>query len=163
MEITDSGTKHLNTLLIKVYKKLAAEAGRIAKSESLNEIDQICIENAVQSFLSGDLAKYAIREGGKAVGKFNGSSGGEKTARAGLVVNVDVVYRLLCNGKYANSISENAAVYLAAVIEYLTLEILELSGNEARNRKSVNIIPDFINVSINIDEELRELISRSNE
>ena len=107
LHIPDSGIKDLNTLLIKIYKKLVAES--IKNSQS--ELDQLCIENAVRSFVPGDLAKHGICEGNKAVAKFNTLDNADKTKRAGLVVNVEVIYRLLVNGKYANSISENAAVF----------------------------------------------------
>ncbi len=51
-----------------------------------------------------------------------------------------------------------AAVYLAAVLEYLSAEILELSGNAARVRGKSNIAIRDIRAAISNDEELNHMI-----
>jgi hypothetical protein len=61
-------------------------------------------------------------------------------------------------GRFASRISAPAPVYLAAVLEYLVAEILELAGREANNRNLVRIIPRHIQLSIRSDEELAMLL-----
>ncbi|KAH6562955.1 hypothetical protein BASA50_006108 [Batrachochytrium salamandrivorans] len=88
------------------------------------------------------------------------SSGAAKSrsARAGLQFPVGRVHRLLRKGNYAQRVGAGAPVYLAAVLEYLAAEILELAGNAARDNKKTRIIPRHLQLAIRNDEELNKLL-----
>ena len=61
-------------------------------------------------------------KGGKAKGKAK-----SRSSRAGLQFPVGRIHRLLRKGNYAERVGAGAPVYLAAVLEYLAAEVLELA------------------------------------
>jgi len=81
-----------------------------------------------------------------------------RSGRAGLTFPVGRVHRYLKQGNYGERIGEGAPVYLAAVLEYLTAEILELAGNAARDNEKKRIIPRHLQLAIRNDEELNKLL-----
>src|ERR1700709_890987 len=87
-------------------------------------------------------------KGGKAKAK-----GKSRSSRAGLQFPVGRIHRLLRKGSYADRVGAGAPVYLAAVMEYLAAEILELAGNAARDNKKQRIVPRHLQLAIRNDEE----------
>ncbi|UJR26041.1 hypothetical protein I4U23_007387 [Adineta vaga] len=82
-----------------------------------------------------------------------------RSSRAGLQFPVGRIHRLLRRGNFAERVGAGAPVYLAAVLEYLSAEILELAGNAARDNKKTRIIPRHLQLAIRNDEELNKLLS----
>ncbi|XP_058984335.1 histone H2A-like [Musca domestica] len=101
-----------------------------------------------------DMKISARGKGGKVKGKAKSRSN-----RAGLQFPVGRIHRLLRKGNYAERVGAGAPVYLAAVMEYLAAEVLELAGNAARDNKKTRIIPRHLQLAIRNDEELNKLLS----
>ncbi|CAM9221003.1 unnamed protein product [Heterosigma akashiwo] len=98
-------------------------------------------------------------KGGKAkTGAGRGKKAVTKSSRAGLQFPVARVARYLKKGRYAAKIGVGAGVYLAAILEYLSAEVLELAGNAARDNKKKTINPRHITLAIRNDEELNKLL-----
>ncbi|KAJ3506356.1 hypothetical protein NLJ89_g6913 [Agrocybe chaxingu] len=93
--------------------------------------------------MSGKGKSGKSSSGGKVGGDGKSQS---RSAKAGLQFPVGRVHRLL------------KKVYLAAVLEYLAAEILELAGNAARDNKKQRIVPRHLQLAIRNDEELNRLL-----
>ena len=90
-----------------------------------------------------------------------GAKAQSRSARAGLQFPVGRIARYLKQGKYAERVGAGAPVYLAAVLEYLAAEVLELAGNAAKDNKKTRIIPRHIQLAVRNDEELNELMANT--
>ncbi|KAJ3512781.1 hypothetical protein NLJ89_g3323 [Agrocybe chaxingu] len=95
---------------------------------------------------------------GKAAGGEPAGKSQSRSSKAGLQFPVGRVHRLLKRGNYAQRVGAGAPVYLAAVLEYLAAEILELAGNAARDNKKHRIVPRHLQLAIRNDEELGKLL-----
>ena len=83
--------------------------------------------------------------------------GVSRSARAGVQFPVSRLHRYLRQSVTKRRISAVAPVYLAAVLEYLCAEVLELAGNAARDNKKHRIIPRHILLAVGNDDELHEV------
>lgn len=81
-----------------------------------------------------------------------------RSIKAGVLFPVGRMHRYLRGVTHHFRISAAAPVYQAAVIEYLTAEILELAGNAARDNKKGRVTPRHILLAVANDEELHQLL-----
>lgn len=81
-----------------------------------------------------------------------------RSSRAGIQFPVGRIHRFLRKGRYCDRVGAGAPVFLASVMEYLTAEVLELSGNAARDNKKSRIIPRHIQLAVRNDEELNKMM-----
>ena len=94
-------------------------------------------------------------------GKTSGSGKSvSRSARAGIQFPVGRIARYLRRGRYCSRVGAGAPVYVAAVLEYLAAEILELAGNAAKDNKRTRIIPRHIQLAVRNDEELSKLMDK---
>ena len=80
------------------------------------------------------------------------------SARADLIFPVGRCNRKLREGRYATSVGRGAGVFVAAVLEYLTSEVIELAGNAAEEQRKKTIAPRHLQLAIRNDEELNKIL-----
>ena len=96
--------------------------------------------------------------GGRGKKAASGKKSTSSSSKAGLQFPVGRIARYIRKQKVATRVGAGAPVYLAAVLEYLAAEILELAGNAAKDNKKSRIIPRHIQLAVRNDEELNKLL-----
>jgi histone H2A len=118
-----------------------------------NTYHQLLLLRATSRLIYDAFARVA---GGR--GKKSAAKATSRSAKAGLQFPVGRIGRFMRQAKVSNRIGAGAPVYLAAVLEYLSAEILELAGNAARDNKKTRIVPRHIQLAVRNDEELNKLL-----
>lgn len=131
--------------------------------KSYNEVGKIIIQKNIQTniFNPKQPIQMSTAGKGKAKGKTASAKQTSRSVKAGLQFPVGRIARHLRQGKYAERVGAGAPVYLAAVLEYLAAEVLELAGNAAKDNKKTRIVPRHIQLAIRNDEELNRLMANT--
>ena len=167
--ISSAGMATMDSLCHFFVKKLVEETNRIRILDKKSTVTSRHVQTAVRLVLPGELAKHAVSEGTKAVAKYQSSSAGKKgkavsaAARAGLQfppsrIKHEIKKYNVAGKSCSCRVTAGAAVYMAAVVEYLCAEILEHSGNVSRDKKSFRVKTEYIHISIAHDSELNSLL-----
>jgi len=147
-----------------MLRRIANEAKNLIEMHKSKTITAREIQTAVRLCLPGELAKHAVSEGTKAVTKFVSSDRSDisgrvsRSLKAGLQFPIGRIHKYLKDFRFAERIGRGAPVYLAAVVEYLVAEVLELAGNASRDNKKMRIAPRHIQLALRNDEELNSLL-----
>ena len=178
MGITLNALTQLNALLNMVGSKVAEKASFLTGHKMTKKMlkkkkgtcDSRSIQSAVRLTLPGEIGKHAVSEGTKAITKFsayehtpNPEPGKkrktvQRSVQAGLHFSISRVEKII-RSQHCNRVGGGAPIYLAAVLEYLAAEFLELSGNSAIDAKRARIKVRDLQLATLNDEELNKLLS----
>ena len=153
-----------------VFETIVEQANRLLRMGSKSTLTSRDIQTSLRLTVPGELAKHGVSEASKAIVRFTDANDSpidrtqrrkriSKSALAGLQFPVGRIARMMKEYLNGPRVSLCAPVYLAAVMEYLTAEVLELAGNEARGARRQRITPRDIFQAINKDIELHSLFN----
>lgn len=120
------------------------------------------IQSAVRVILSRDLARHAISGGTASVQLYSRADTtrddrSTTSSLSGVKWSVPDTARIaarICPGR---AFSSHAIVFLAATLEYIAAELLELSGNASRVSRSARIGPRHVLLAVRNDPDLNTL------
>jgi histone H2A len=76
------------------------------------------------------------------------------STRAGTLFPVGRLNRYIKQGRYAPRHGASSGAFMAAVLEYLTAEVLDMAGTVCTDGKKKTIQPKHINLAFRSDAEL---------
>ena len=166
--LRSSSNDMMNDIINQLTNTIAATAVLMATRSKKVTVNARMIQSAVRILLPTALTNHAVNEGTKAVTIYEHGGPGSKdhkisrNRRAKLQFSVSKMESILRSHstKSIRRVSDSAPVYLAAVVEYIVAELLELSGNAARNSKLSRITPRNIMTAIHSDPEFNILFKK---
>ncbi|XP_065770979.1 histone H2A-Bbd type 1-like [Muntiacus reevesi] len=94
---------------------------------------------------------------GRRLGNCHRSKRHSRSTRAELQFPVSRVDRLLRERQFASRLNSATPVFLTAVLEYLTANILDLAGKEASANHRIRISPEHVQRALTNNENLCNL------
>ena len=169
--ISKRTTNTVDSMIHSVLEKLVTEIREMmAIRGSRRTLSKDYVKTAIRLALPGELSKHALAEMTKAVTKFEvedakppkKDSKGKtvpksSSTKAGLQFPVGRIRSFLRDTYGFNLISRHGSVAIAAVLEYICAEVLELSGNAARDNGKVVVMSRHVFLGVANDEELKKL------
>lgn len=163
--ITSNAKQQLNSVLciiVKIISNVTRNLTKISKKKTLSDKEVL---NAIVIVLPGQLGQNAIQEGIKAVNNYKEytTKGNTRQNKAGIIFPPSITEKFLRNFGYSKiMVTTCAPVCLAAVIEYITAEIIELASNFAKDNKRIRLTIRDLEMGIRNDSELNELFNKQN-
>ena len=81
-----------------------------------------------------------------------------KSLKSGLILSVPRIAKLFRKGEYSKYLGEYAPIGMAALLEYVINEIIDLTAAEVVESKKHRITPRFLFQAIKKDDELNQLL-----
>lgn len=165
--INSKSVELMNNIIRSFFDKIMKTLSILLNKSSRKTVTSREIQfSVIMSFHGkGKITKFAISEGVKSVTKYKESKKRKLTAneprstayRASLQFPVIRFWNLMKKHGTTERVSKIAAIYIAAVLEYLTAEILDLAGNVARDNNFTRIKPRHIFLALQNDAELSRI------
>jgi histone H2B len=170
MNLSTDSKRYLQKLITSFLEHFAIYASTMMEQHRSKTLSHKDVQSAIRLFFVGELGKHAISQATKAVTQFTAFVNKKNGVRVSVAEKSGIIFppsrvRYILENELADyksdfRISSIVPIYLAAVIEYLIAEILELSGyQETDDYKKTIQIDDIKNV-IKKDNELSRTLCR---
>jgi len=157
----------LNEMTHECAVKICGAIGKLMKDSEAITIDSRAIQEATKLILSDEMQNATITAANKAVTKYTSSDNGTKanpvtkSSRAGLLYPVSRCRHILkeCVAGANKRIGDAAPVYLAATLQFIMSDVLELAANNVQDTKRIRMGRKDLVAAVKQDEGLNELFS----
>lgn len=172
--INTNAKQQLNTILCQICKEFCDKATELTEYAGKKTISNKEIKNSLKLLLDGELLCQAIKEGDDAVGRYNEFNqtkvtlgarlpAHSRTMKAEIIFPPSIMEKFLRRFGHSKSyLTENAPVFLAAVIEYIAVEILNVSSLQAQESSKSRITVRHMELGIRNDPDFSRLFERLN-
>jgi histone H3 len=164
--ITSNARQQLNGALCIIARKIASTSlyfTQMVKKRTLSEKE---VGNAIRILFSGVLSENSIKEGNKAIENFSSNNNDSLTSRqskASIIFPPSIAEKFLRQFGYTKvMITNNAPIFLAATLEYICSEILELSSETVTINKRMRLTIRDLELGVRNDNELDKLFDSLN-
>lgn len=171
LHITKSALEALDSVVRVTANQLVDRALALTGGSEKITVSSAELQASVRLVLPGDLATHAVKAGLTATNTFQESEkkraesgtlvekAQTRESRAGLIFSVSAAEKYLrCFGQNGYHVAALAPVFLAGVLQYLTAELLDLSGTQAREVKKVTITIRHLFLAVTNDVSLRRYV-----
>ena len=159
--ITSNAKQQLNSFLCILLKEISSLVSELTSISKRKTISLKEIKNALNIILFGELLSCCMIEGDKACDAFSNESKGSKHSRANIIFPPSLVGKFLRNN-FNFSVAILAPVYLAAVLEFITFDILDISVKNSKESKHNRITVRDMELTVRNDIELNTLFKKYN-
>lgn len=162
--ITSDAKQQLNSFLCILSKHISLVVTRLTIIGKKKTISEKEISNALSIVLNGELLKNSLIEGERAIKNFkNDDKKGSRQNKAGIIFPPSITEKFLRNfGNSKLMITSLAPIYMAAALEYLTYEILDLSCMYTKDNKRIRITIRDLEIITKNDFEINKLFTKLN-
>jgi len=163
--ITFNAKQQLNSALCSISKTVSYVATKLTQISKKKTLSGKEVQNAVRTLFPEEICKNCLIEGSKSIKLFtaNDVKNASRQEKANIIFPPSVAEKFLRNfGLIKTKVTKNAPIYLAAVLEYLTQDILSLSSSIATENKRIRITIRDLELAVRNDPELDRVFNRCN-
>lgn len=164
--ISKKALNQVSNLAMYIFEIIVEEANRVLRMSSKSTLTSDDIQTAMKLTVPSSLTRLGVSEGTKSVSSYkeamdparnrSGDRKGRlaKSALAGLQFPVSRIARMIKAYLNGPRVSVSAPIYLAAVMELITAEVLDHAGNMAKDARRQRITPRDIFLGVTQDTDL---------